>query len=788
MAHLNPLISDLALILGVAGITTLLFKKLKQPVVLGYIVAGFLCSGNFLLEGVSNVDNVNIWAEIGIIFLLFSLGLEFSFNKLLEVGGSALMTALVIIVGMMCTGFMAGRLLGWTTTDSVFLGGMLSMSSTTIIIKAFDDLGLRNQKFTGQVFGVLIVEDLFAVVLLVLFSTIYMQKATDDVQIFGRLFKLLFFLVSWFIVAIYLIPTLLARIRRFLNNETLLVISLGLCLGMVVLATSVGFSSALGAFVMGSVLAGTAEAKRIEKVMAPVKDLFGAIFFVSVGMLVEPALLWQYIGPIILLTIIVIVGQIVYGTIGFMVSGQDLRLSLQSAFSLAQIGEFAFIIAALGLTLGVTSSFLYPVAVAVSVITTFTTPFIIRQSEPAYRWLDKHMPRKVKVFLSQYSSASQSSENQSAWKQLLKRSLFNIAFHCIILGGVAWVAITYYMPWVEKWMPGFWGDILSTMTTILFMAPLLWSLALRHLNRKLLATLWNDPRFNHGLLVGLVLLRFFLAIAFVMLVLVHLYSYRWGTIIGFSLIILSIVLLWKRIKNNFLLLEKRFYANLNGESSDKITVLDSRTRFLHLAHLTVSSDCRFVGRSLRTLDLRTRRGITVVSIQRGSRSINIPQADEVLLPADRIAVVGTDTELKRFAAEVEVAPEPSANSTDNVVMRQLSIDPSSMLVDMTVAQFMVMCRNEAVVIGIERKDGSFVEPLSLVRFRPYDLVWVAGTRDGLRLMLGNDNTRRKLTTSQKIVAVLKYLLKNHLLHRRGKHNGQQKMKKRENRTDRMANS
>ena len=784
MAHLNPLISDLALILGVAGITTLLFKKLKQPVVLGYIVAGFLCSGNFLLEGVSNVDNVNIWAEIGIIFLLFSLGLEFSFNKLLEVGGSALMTALVIILGMMCTGYMAGRLLGWTPTDSVFLGGMLSMSSTTIIIKAFDDLGLRNQKFTGQVFGVLIVEDLFAVVLLVLFSTIYMQKATDDVQIFGRLFKLLFFLVSWFIVAIYLIPTLLARIRRFLNDETLLVISLGLCLGMVVLATSVGFSSALGAFVMGSVLAGTAEAKRIEKVMAPVKDLFGAIFFVSVGMLVEPALLWQYIGPIILLTIIVIVGQIVYGTIGFMVSGQDLRLSLQSAFSLAQIGEFAFIIAALGLTLGVTSSFLYPVAVAVSVITTFTTPFIIRRSEPAYRWLDKHMPRKVKVFLSQYGSASQSSENQSAWKQLLKRSLLNIAFHCIILGGLVWVSVTYYMPWIETWMPGFWGDILSTLTTILFMAPLLWSLALRHLNRKLLATLWNDPRFNHGLLVGLVLLRFFLAIVFVMMVLVHLYSYRWGTLIGFSLIILSIVLFWKRIKNNFLHLEKRFYANLNGVSSDKITVLDSRTRFLHLAHLTVSSDCSFVGRSLRTLDLRNRRGITVVSIQRGSRSINIPQADEVLLPADRIAVVGTDTELKRFAAEVEVAPEPSANSTDNVVMRQFSIDPSSMLVDMTVAQFMVMCRNEAVVIGIERKDGSFVEPLSLIRFRPYDLVWVAGTRDGLRLMLGNDNTRRKLTTSQKLVAVIKYLLKNRLLHRRGKHSGPQKLKKRENQPNR----
>ena len=347
MAHLNPLISDLALILGVAGIITLLFKKLKQPVVLGYIVAGFLCSGNFLLEGVSNVDNVNIWAEIGIIFLLFSLGLEFSFNKLMEVGGPALMTAMVIIAGMMCTGFMAGRMLHWTTTDSIFLGGMLSMSSTTIIIKAFDDLGLRNRKFTGQVFGVLIVEDLFAVVLLVLFSTLYMQKNVEEADIAGRLFKLLFFLVSWFVVAIYLIPSLLRRVRRLLNAETLLVISLGLCLGMVVLANSVGFSSALGAFVMGSVLAGTSEAKAIEKVMAPVKDLFGAVFFVSVGMLVEPPLLWQYMGPILLLTLVVIAGQIFYGTIGFLISGRDLRLSLQSSFSLAQIGEFAFIIAAL---------------------------------------------------------------------------------------------------------------------------------------------------------------------------------------------------------------------------------------------------------------------------------------------------------------------------------------------------------------------------------------------------------------------------------------------------------
>ena len=552
------------------------------------------------------------------------------------------------------------------------------------------------------------------------------------------MFKLLFFLVSWFVVAIYLIPSLLRRVRRLLNAETLLVISLGLCLGMVVLANSVGFSSALGAFVMGSVLAGTSEAKAIEKVMAPVKDLFGAVFFVSVGMLVEPPLLWQYMGPILLLTLVVIAGQIFYGTIGFLISGQDLRLSLQSSFSLAQIGEFAFIIAALGLTLGVTSSFLYPVAVAVSVITTFTTPFVIKQSEPAYRWLEGHLPRRFKMFLARYSAASQSAENQSAWRQLLKRSLLSISFYSILLGGLVWVAVTYYMPWVEEWVPGFWGNILSTTTTILAMAPLLWALALRHLNRKLFAALWKDPRFNHGLLVGLMLLRFFLSAAFVMAVLVHLYSYRWGTIIGFLLILLSIAVFWKRIKHNFLHFERRFYANLHAVDRDKITVLDKRTKFLHLARLTVSADSRFVGKSLRTLDLRTRRGITIVSIQRGSRKINIPHSDDILLPADRIAVVGTDAELKRFAAEVEVEPAAPTSGVDEVVMRQFSVSPSSVLVGMTVSQFVVMCGGEGIVIGIERQDGTFVEPLGLVRFRPYDLVWVAGTREPLRKLLGSD--------------------------------------------------
>ena len=548
MTHLDPIISDLALILAVAGVTTLLFKWLKQPVVLGYIVAGFLCSGNFLLQGVSNMGNVDIWAEIGIIFLLFSLGLEFSFKKLMNVGGPALMTALVVIVGMMCSGFMAGRALGWTSTDSIFLGGMLSMSSTTIIIKAFDDLGLRSQKFTSLVFGVLVVEDLFAVVLMVMLSTLFVQRAVEHVVIAEQLFKLIFFLILWFVVGIYLIPTFLKKIRKFLNQETLLVISLGLCLIMVVLATYAGFSSALGAFIMGSILAGTVQAESIEKVIAPVKDLFGAVFFVSVGMLVEPAMLVQYIVPIVFLTVVVIVGQIFYGTLGFLVSGQNLKIALQSSFSLAQIGEFAFIIASLGLSMGVTSSFLYPVAVAVSVVTTFTTPFIIRLSDPAYHRINRLIPKRMKALLARYSAGSQTVNSEREWMSLLKKSLLNMFIYCVLLGGVVWISSSYYSPFVEERFEGFAGKLIATTTTILFMTPLLWGLAVRHLNRRLFVPLWNDPRFNHGLLVSLIVLRILLALMFVLTVVAHLSSYRWGALMAFAILLLLLALFWRRIK------------------------------------------------------------------------------------------------------------------------------------------------------------------------------------------------------------------------------------------------
>ncbi len=734
MTHLDPIISDLALILAVAGVTTLLFKWLKQPVVLGYIVAGFLCSGNFLLQGVSNMGNVDIWAEIGIIFLLFSLGLEFSFKKLMNVGGPALMTAVVVIVGMMCSGFMAGRALGWTSTDSIFLGGMLSMSSTTIIIKAFDDLGLRSQKFTSLVFGVLVVEDLFAVVLMVMLSTLFVQRAVEHVVIAEQLFKLIFFLILWFVVGIYLIPTFLKKIRKFLNQETLLVISLGLCLIMVVLATYAGFSSALGAFIMGSILAGTVQAESIEKVIAPVKDLFGAVFFVSVGMLVEPAMLVQYIVPIVFLTVVVIVGQIFYGTLGFLVSGQNLKIALQSSFSLAQIGEFAFIIASLGLSMGVTSSFLYPVAVAVSVVTTFTTPFIIRLSDPAYHRINRLIPKRMKALLARYSAGSQTVNSEREWMSLLKKSLLNMFIYCVLLGGVVWISSSYYSPFVEERFEGFAGKLIATTTTILFMTPLLWGLAVRHLNRRLFVPLWNDPRFNHGLLVSLIVLRILLALMFVLTVVAHLSSYRWGALMAFAILLLLLALFWRRIKRGYLRFEQRFFTNLNEkDASTVVTTGNYRAKFLHMAKMTVSADSPLVGRCFRELDLRLRYGVTVVSVLRGSHRYNAPGASMVLMPSDEISVVGTDAQLSQFASKVEVPLSPV--DREEATMQKFSVGEHSVLIGMTVSQFGMMCRGACLIIGIERSDGSYVRPLGLVRFQPYDMVWIAGDRETIEQVL-----------------------------------------------------
>ena len=414
------MVQDLCIIMLTAGIVSLLFKLFKQPVVLGYIVAGMMVGPHMLGESWINDENAHVWGDIGVLFLLFSLGLEFSFKKLLQVGNTALIGATTIVVGMMVVGFTAGMLMHMNFINALFLGGMLCMSSTTIVFKAIDEAGLRAHKFTKVCFGILIVEDLFAVVLMVLLSSIAVKNEFEGSALVFKIITLLVYLAIWFICGILIIPTFLAQFKHHLNDETLTLLSIGLCLGMVLLAVNAGFSSALGAFVMGSILAETIEAERIEHLIQPVKNIFGAIFFVSVGMMIDPAMLILYWKNILIITLIVIFGQIIFGTIGTLLSGQSLRVSLQTAFSLVQIGEFAFIIASLGESLNVTDKSLYPIVVAVSVITTFLTPYIMKLAYPTLDFIENHLSDEAKRTLEEYRKNRTEQKKDKNWKRVLK--------------------------------------------------------------------------------------------------------------------------------------------------------------------------------------------------------------------------------------------------------------------------------------------------------------------------------------------------------------------------------
>jgi CPA2 family monovalent cation:H+ antiporter-2 len=531
MSELEPLIADLALILICAGSMTLLFKRLKQPVVLGYIVAGFLASPNMTyMPSVTDLHGIHLWSEIGVIFLLFSLGLEFSFRKILRMGATPIIAACAVIAGMMLVGMSTGQLFGWSQMDCIYLGGMLAMSSTTIIFKAFDDMGLRQKRFAGLVLSVLIIEDILAIVLMVMLSTLAVSKEFEGSQMLMSILKLAFFLVLWFVVGIYLIPLFLRKVKSLMSNETLLITALALCFGMVVIASAVGFSAAFGAFIMGSILAETVEREQIEHLVSPVKDLFGAIFFVSVGMMVDVALIAEYIVPILCIVVAIMLGQTILSTCGFLLAGQPLKTAMQCSFSLTQIGEFAFILATLGTSLHVTSDFLYPIVVAVSVFTTFTTPYMIRLAEPAYGVVERLMPQRWRSKLQDYAEASndempESGEQQSRWKAHLKSVAVTVGIHCVLCMAIIALMLYFGKPFISNLLPAPWDGIVTAFITLSIVAPFLWML-MRQGNSEDTRALWRDNRFSQAKLFALQFLRLFIAAAFVSYILGR--TIHWG--------------------------------------------------------------------------------------------------------------------------------------------------------------------------------------------------------------------------------------------------------------------
>lgn len=748
MVNVPVLIRDLALILCTAGFTTIIFKYLKQPVVLGYILAGFIVGANVhFFPTIKDTVDIRLWADIGVIFLLFALGLDFSFRKLLRVGATALIGAGTVVIGMMSLGYCLGQLMGWSFMNSLFLGGMLSMSSTTIIIKAVEDLGFRNKSYTGVVFGILVVEDLFAVLLMVLLSTLAVSRTVEGGELIESVFKLGAFLFLVFMAGIYILPSFFKKIKDKLNDETLLVLSLALCLGMVIVAVHAGFSFALGAFLMGSVLAETLEAERIERLVKPLKNLFGAIFFVSVGMMIQPELLLQHISPILLITIAVILGQIFFATLGILISGQPLKIAIQSGFALAQIGEFAFIIAALGLSLKVTDAFLYPIVVAVSVITTFLTPFLMRLSEPFYYYLKRKLPETWIAFLDRYSSTPTTMNQQTLWLKFLKSLLKVVLIYGSLSLIVIFISFTFLEPSIKIYLPGVGGGIVTACITLAIISPFLRPIMAKKNRSEEFKALWNEKHLNRAPLISLFLIRVLICVGLVSLVIVRCLNYTVGVCAGIATIFVLFILFSKRLKNQSIRLERHFLQNYREKGIELERKAPVKQRFvqrllsrdLHLLDFEVKQNSPSAGKTLKELSFRQKCGINIVTIIRGTYKINIPGGEERLYPFDKIVVVGTDKQLAEFKQYVDDIYEHASVPVEDreISLQQFMLEKGSLLIGSSILHSCLKERYGCMVVGIERGMQSLLNPDLSVVFEEGDIVWIVGEQNRIEDLVNN---------------------------------------------------
>lgn len=750
MADIPFLVKDLALILMVAGIVTIIFKKLKQPLILGYIVAGFLVSPHmpYTMSVIDETD-IKTWADIGVIFTLFSLGLDFSFKKIVKMGASPIIATIVIVFSMMMLGISIGHGFGWSKMDCIFLGGMLAMSSTTIIYKAFDDMGLRQQKFAGMVMSVLILEDILAIVMMVMLSAIAGGNNPDGEQMIGSVIKIAFFLVLWFIVGIFAIPLFLRSVRKLINNETLLIVALGLCCGMAVLSTKVGFSSAFGAFVMGSILAETIEAEKIIKLVEPVKNLFGAIFFVSVGMLVDPKILIEYAIPILALVGSILIGQAIFGTFGFMLGGESLKSAMRCGFSMAQIGEFSFIIASLGLSLGVISNYLYPVVVAVSVITTFLTPYMIRLATPTYQVMEKHLPKRLINILNHFAMSHPSTTQQSKWKSLLRQMLINTVAYSILTAAVIALMFTFVLPFTRSLFPGWklhwYANAITGILTLVLIAPFLRAIIMKKNHSNEWKRLWVESSINRIPLLFTIVVRFVIALAFIFYICNYLTRFTDALMIIIGIAVVSLMIASRWTKKRSIKMERLFIHNLrsrdimaqvNGEKKPLYEghLLD---RDIHISDFDVPEDSSWGGKTLKELHLRERFGVDMSSIMRGSQRLNIPNGDTVIFPGDKLQVIGNDDQLQKFATALstDLIPEDLEIEKREMKLRQLIISGKSEFCGKSLLESGIRDKYNCMVVGLEEGQENLTKIAPTRTFEKGDILWIVGEESDLQKIM-----------------------------------------------------
>jgi CPA2 family monovalent cation:H+ antiporter-2 len=748
--HLPTLISDLALILGAGAIVTLLFRKIKQPLVLGYIIAGYLI-GPYVgfLPTVADEANIKTLAEIGVIFLLFGLGIEFSFKKLMNVGGYATITALGEIAFIVVAGYFVGKLLGWSTMDCLFLGGMLASSSTAIIIRTFDELKIKTKAFARVVFGVLVVEDIVVILLMVLLSTVAVTQHIEGTELLFTVAKLVFFLILWFVMGIYLIPTFLKKIKGSMDDEGYLILSIGLCLAMVFIAVQVGFSAELGAFIMGSILAETVCAEKIEHIIKPVKDLFGTVFFVSVGMMIDPSVMREYGWTVVIVTLLVIFGKTVITILGALISGQTLKQSVQVGMSMAQIGEFAFIVATLGLTLGVISEFLFPVAVGVSAITTFVTPYLIKYSDKTYILIEKALPDKWLAAINNYSASAHTIQAESEWRKFVRSSVIGFINNGIIFLALILIGIHSVFPFFTSFVPNYFtAQIITAIVVLAFSSPFIWAMMFRTPNNIAYKELWTNPNYKNGPLLALGINRILVTVLLIIYFVCSIFPSFLSAVIVVLLVILGLYLASKHTRKMYERIENTFLANYRSREIDearqrgvssniieKEFIPHAKTSLwdINLVDLEIHQDVEYVGQTIGELSWREKYGVNIVYIKRGEQLLYAPGPKEKLLSFDHIGVIASEDQFEKFMPVFNKKIEVSHSKSDveDIVIQKIIIDSACGLNNVAIKNSGIRELTDGLVVGIERENKRFLNPTPTTVFQLNDIVWLVGDKKKL---------------------------------------------------------
>lgn len=743
----TELVSDLALILVVAGVVTIIFKRLRQPLVLGYIIAGIL-TGPYIsfFSTVSNIESVEFWGKIGVVFLLFGLGLEFNFRRIKRVGGAGFTTVFFEALIMFSVGFIVGKILGLQKSASLFLGGMLSISSTSIIIKAFEDLGLKNKKFTQSVFGALVVEDIVAVLMLVMLPAIAVGKGVETAQLLDKVIGLAIFLFFWFTIGIFFIPTLFRWMRNYLTNETIIVISLGLCLMMVVISIRAGISEALGAFVMGSILSGTVMSEKIIKLTRPIKDFFSAIFFVSVGMLVDPMVVVEYWPTILIITAAILIAKPLSAAIGFLFGGNTLRNSLQSGFCLCQIGEFSFIIAAVGRELNVVENYLYPVIVVVSIITTFITPYWIALAEPFYKWLYCNSKPQWRRVMDRLGTGHTTLDEKSDWHKLIKSFILNVTVYSLVMV----VVMILFSNWINPLVISTFGrsfnvSLLMCIANLLCLTPFLYGMLKKKSSYDIYRRIWADRKFARGPLLFLMILKYFVALIFVAYNISYYVTGGYGAMIVVLAVGLLIWFLSKYIKDYYIMIESRFLTNLNSESGGRkpFIIPNEIADEIHLARIEICQNSFAAGRSIRIIHRAKNTGAVVVAVTRGFDLFNLPSNDFVLLPQDVVSIIGNDSQVAKFrevaeaydASGMQQAPLSAASGATDMELYHITLGPTSPILGEHSNITHFMQKYGLLLVGVERSgNNTLLKPNSTLLFCEGDTVWLVGDTNKINLL------------------------------------------------------